>query len=41
LITCNADNVASKKTILACGGVEDTPTIEEDGTVIKRFWITL
>lgn len=41
LVTCNADNIASMKTILACGGVEDTPNVEPDGTVIKRFWITL
>lgn len=41
LITCNSDNIASMKTILACGGVEDTPSIEDDGTIIKRFWIPL
>lgn len=41
LITCNSDNIASKKTILACGGIEDTPSVEDDGTIIKRFWITI
>lgn len=41
LITCNSDNIASMKTILACGGVEDTPSLEDDGTIIKRFWISL
>lgn len=41
LITCNQDNPASRKTILACGGIEDTPSIEADGTVILRYWIHL
>lgn len=41
LVTCNQDNIASQKTILACGGVEDIKSIEEDGTVILRYWITL
>ena len=41
LITCNQDNIASMKTILACGGIEDESTIEPDGTVIKRFWIQI
>ncbi len=41
LITCNSDNPASERTILACGGIEDSPSIEEDGTTIKRFWIQL
>lgn len=41
LITCNQDNIPSRKTILACGGIEDDPSIEDDGTVIQRFWIQL
>lgn len=41
LITCNQDNLASQKTILACGGVLDTPSVEPNGTVILRYWISL
>lgn len=41
LITCNQDNIASMKTIQACGGIEDESTLEPDGTVIKRFWIDI
>ena len=38
LVTCDADNIASEKTILANGGVFEK-TIEVDGTVMKRYWI--
>lgn len=41
LVTCDEDNIASEKTILNNGGVPDTNFIEEDGNVIKRFWIKL
>ena len=40
LITCDDDNYASEKTILANGGVLEGE-IEVDGEMIKRFWITL
>ena len=40
LITCDADNQASEKTILANGGVFEKE-IEVEGEVMKRFWITL
>jgi predicted acetyltransferase len=39
LITCDESNTGSLKTILNNGGVPDTDFIEEDGNVIKRFWI--
>jgi predicted acetyltransferase len=39
LITCDERNTGSLKTILNNGGVPDTDFIEEDGNVIKRFWI--
>jgi predicted acetyltransferase len=39
LVTCNADNIGSAKTILKNGGVEDKSFLEEDGTEIRRFWI--
>lgn len=39
LVTCNEFNIASAATILAFDGVEDRPYREEDGTVVRRFWI--
>ncbi|WP_430789013.1 GNAT family N-acetyltransferase [Virgibacillus flavescens] len=39
LVTCDADNVGSAKTILNNGGVEDSHFIEEDGDMKRRFWI--
>jgi predicted acetyltransferase len=36
LLTCTPDNVASRRVILANGGVADGNTAGED-----RFWITL
>lgn len=41
LITCDESNTASLRTILNNGGVQDTDFIEEDGNVIKRFWIEI
>lgn len=40
LITCDVSNKASEKTILSNGGVYES-TIEVDGTMMKRYWITL
>lgn len=40
LITCDIDNIASKKTILANGGVFEK-NIEVDGCIIQRYWITI
>ena len=40
LISCDADNYASEKTIVANGGIFEKE-IEVDGEIIKRFWITL
>lgn len=39
LITCAQTNVASAATIAAFGGVEDAPSIDDDGTVLRRFWV--
>jgi predicted acetyltransferase len=41
LVVCDDINTASERTILRNGGVPDTDFIEEDGNVIKRYWITL
>lgn len=38
LVTCDMDNRASEKTILANGGVFEK-LIEVDGTQMKRYWI--
>ncbi len=40
LITCNSENFASEKTILANGGVYESE-VEVDGRKIKRFWVGL
>lgn len=40
MVTCDEDNIASEKTILACGGVFEKE-IEVDGCIIKRYWITV
>ncbi|UVI32744.1 GNAT family N-acetyltransferase [Paenibacillus spongiae] len=39
LVVCDAANVASERTIRNNGGIPDTDYIEEDGNVIKRFWL--
>ncbi|WP_274651430.1 GNAT family N-acetyltransferase [Paenibacillus humicola] len=41
LIVCDSWNIASAKTILNNGGVPDAHFTEENGNVIKRFWIPL
>lgn len=40
LITCNRDNIASEKTIIANGGVFEKE-ICVDGKYMKRYWISL
>lgn len=40
LITCDYDNVGSKKTIIANGGVFEKD-VEVDGDTIERYWIQL
>lgn len=39
LVVCDEGNIASAKTILKNGGNPETDFVEEDGNVIKRFWI--
>lgn len=41
LVVCDKGNTGSEKTILNNGGVPDTDFIEEDGNIIKRFWIEI
>lgn len=40
MVTCDEDNAASERTILACGGVFEK-NVEVDGSIIKRYWITI
>ena len=40
LVTCNVENEASERTILANGGVFEM-TIDVDGDKMKRYWITV
>lgn len=39
LVVCDDWNVPSEKTILKNGGVPDASFTEEDGNIVKRFWI--
>ena len=40
LVTCNVDNTASEKTILANGGIFEK-IIDVDGSQMKRYWIEI
>ena len=40
MITCNRDNIASERTILANGGVFEKEVLI-DGEYTKRFWVTI
>lgn len=40
LMTCDSDNIASEKSIIANGGIFEME-IEDEGEIEKRFWITL
>lgn len=41
LVVCDETNIGSTKTILNNGGIEDDRFVEEDGNVVRRFWIGL
>lgn len=41
LVVCDAHNRASERTILRNGGKPDSDFIEDDGNIIKRYWIEL
>jgi len=41
LVTCNASNIASERTIIRNEGIADNDFIEENGNVVKRYWINL
>ncbi|WP_106495269.1 GNAT family N-acetyltransferase [Lentibacillus sp. Marseille-P4043] len=39
LVTCDEDNIGSAKVIIDNGGIEDEGFVDDDGTVMRRFWI--
>ena len=41
LITCDKSNIASAKTIEANGGVFENEIVEEDGNIVRRYWISI
>ncbi|MBD1371834.1 GNAT family N-acetyltransferase [Hazenella sp. IB182357] len=41
LVTCDEQNIPSRRTILANGGIPDRNFIEENGNVVQRFWVDL
>ena len=41
LLTCDTQNVASERVIIANGGILEDERIKEDGTIRKRFWIKI
>lgn len=41
LVTCDDDNPASAATIEACGGILENKFPEEDGNLVRRYWIAL
>jgi len=41
LVVCDATNLASERTILKNGGVADESFVEEDGNIVKRYWIEM
>lgn len=41
LVVCDKGNIGSEKTILKNGGVMESEFVEENGNIIKRFWIDL
>ena len=41
LVVCDETNLASARTIIRNGGVPDQDFVEENGNVIKRYWINL
>jgi predicted acetyltransferase len=41
LLVCDDDNIGSEKTIVKNGGVFESEFVEEDGNIVKRFWINI
>ena len=41
LVTCDATNEPSRRTILANGGVFDGTALSDEGETVERYWITV
>lgn len=41
LITCNENNIASAKTIIKNGGILENQIVDNDNTIINRYWINI
>jgi predicted acetyltransferase len=41
LVVCDKGNIGSEKTIMKNGGKFESEFIEENGNIIRRFWIHL
>lgn len=41
LVVCDKTNLGSLKVIIKNGGIPDSDFIEENGNIVKRFWIDL
>jgi len=41
LVTCDKDNAGSAKTITKNGGILENEFVEENGNIVKRYWIDL
>lgn len=41
LLVCDKGNVGSERTILKNGGLFDSEFTEEDGNIVRRFWVVL
>lgn len=39
LITCDKDNIASAKTIIANKGILENELVEDNGNIVQRYWI--
>lgn len=41
LLTCDKSNNASAKTIIRCGGVLENESLQSDGSLLQRYWISV
>ena len=41
LITCDKENLGSAKTIINSGGILENEVLEENGSMLQRYWIEL
>ena len=41
MMSCDKDNEGSRRTIIKNGGIYDCDLVEDDGSIIERYWIKL